>query len=530
MLRLRSDDQLVALFRAGSDEAFRTIHVATACACWPTPARARRVDRQDAEDATQEVFVRAHASAPCHVGADLAARLALPDRPQPLHRPAPAAVADPRESCPGARPSALARAAATTRQAEAERSYEAAGARLGHQHALPEQQRSALLMRELPGPELRGDGRGARDLRGRGQVGAAARARGRRRRGRGPGRAVRGDPARARDGHDRGVRASGRARRHMRECDRCCAYRGELRAVRRQVAALVPVGPLGHLGRHVRDRRRGAGAGGGLAAGGGDGGVGGAATCHGDEGRRPRVLRGAVGSASELRGGTTRHRGGRPTRPERRPVGGQAAGRSSPGPRTCARPRREAGGTIGPQVAPRVRARPAAGDRSVRRLPSSTATAGGPPLTGPGRLRPTGPSSSPARPGRPSASTRPRHRTRRASAAGRPRRRRPGRRACLAATRAPSWAPASARRRRRGRRRERRRRGPSAAASAPRRAPAGTSGVDLGPAGTPGWVRAAGARRPPRTQARRPASRRAGARRRPAGGPPRRACRGGPRA
>ena len=63
LLRLRSDEQLVALFRAGSDEAFGVLHdryrqrlfayvrqMLSGCA------------RQDAEDVLQDVFVRAFAA------------------------------------------------------------------------------------------------------------------------------------------------------------------------------------------------------------------------------------------------------------------------------------------------------------------------------------------------------------------------------------------------------------------------------------------------------------------------------------
>jgi hypothetical protein len=46
--------------------------------------------------------------------------------------------------------------------------------------------------------------------------------------------------------HDRGVRTSGLARRHMRDCHECRHFRSEVRGVSRQFAALVPaLGPIG---------------------------------------------------------------------------------------------------------------------------------------------------------------------------------------------------------------------------------------------------------------------------------------------
>src|ERR671939_743070 len=60
LLRLRSDDQLLALFRAGSDEAFNTLHDRYRQRLF---AYVRQMlstqSRQDAEDVLQDVFVRA---------------------------------------------------------------------------------------------------------------------------------------------------------------------------------------------------------------------------------------------------------------------------------------------------------------------------------------------------------------------------------------------------------------------------------------------------------------------------------------
>jgi hypothetical protein len=67
--------------------------------------------------------------------------------------------------------------------------------------------------------------------------------------------------------YDRGVKASGRARRHMRECAGCRDYRDDLRGMRRRFAALAPAGagPLALIAQLL--------GGGGAAAAGGSGGA-----------------------------------------------------------------------------------------------------------------------------------------------------------------------------------------------------------------------------------------------------------------
>ena len=79
--------------------------------------------------------------------------------------------------------------------------------------------------------------------------------------------------------YDRGVKASGRARRHMRECAGCREYRLALRGVRRSFAALTPAGagPAALLAKLIGI---GGASGGAAAASGGGGAVvtGGAAT------------------------------------------------------------------------------------------------------------------------------------------------------------------------------------------------------------------------------------------------------------
>ncbi|HEX3874856.1 MAG TPA: sigma-70 family RNA polymerase sigma factor, partial [Solirubrobacteraceae bacterium] len=279
VLRLRSDDQLVALFRAGSDDAFRAIHDRYRVRLLAYAAQMLGGSRADAEDALQDVFVRAHQALrssrqPILLRAWLY-RIAHNRCVDQLRRPAPI----PSEIMPGAQ-LALSRGARHDPPAEAERSEDLRRL-VADVHSLPEQQRSALLMRELQGLSYEELGcalgisvAGVKSLllRARGGVLDAAAARDT------PCADIRLELASA---HDRGVRASGRARRHMRECDHCSSYRGQLRSVSRQVAALVPVGPLGHFGLLFGiggGGGAGATAGGGIAATGSTALLGGAAT------------------------------------------------------------------------------------------------------------------------------------------------------------------------------------------------------------------------------------------------------------
>jgi RNA polymerase sigma factor (sigma-70 family) len=111
---------------------------------------------------------------------------------------------------------------------------------------LPEHQRSALLMRELDGlsyaelaDALDTSVPAIKSLLVRARIGLVE-----------AGEArdaacveIRADLARA---HGRGVRASGRSRRHLRDCDGCREYRHALRGARTGLAALLPA-PLATL-------------------------------------------------------------------------------------------------------------------------------------------------------------------------------------------------------------------------------------------------------------------------------------------
>ena len=241
LLRLRSDEQLVALFRAGNDAAFSVIHDRY---CQRLFVYARQMlggSRQDAEDALQDVFLRAYSS------------LRVSDRPvslrawlyrvahnrciDHLRKPVPPAI-DLFETS---------RRPLHDPTIEAER-REDLRRLIEDVRRLPEQQRSALLMREMDGlsyaelAEVLGVSlQAVKSLLVRARIGLVEAVEAR-------DTAcvdIRADLA---DAFDRGVRASGRARRHMRDCSGRTAYRAQLRGVREGLGALSPgPGPLAAL-------------------------------------------------------------------------------------------------------------------------------------------------------------------------------------------------------------------------------------------------------------------------------------------
>ena len=161
---------------------------------------------------------------------------------------------------------------------------------------LPEQQRSALLMRELDGlsyaelaDALDTSVPAIKSLLVRARVGLVE-----------AGEArdaacvdIRADLARA---HGRGVRASGRSRRHLRDCDGCREYRQALRGVAAGLAALVPggAGPLAAMAKLLGIGGASSGAAAGAGAGRRHGRRGRRRhrrDGHRDEGRRHRLLR-----------------------------------------------------------------------------------------------------------------------------------------------------------------------------------------------------------------------------------------------
>src|SRR6202012_5724481 len=211
----------------------------------------------DAEDAVQEIFVRAY-SGLLSRDRELSLSAWLYRIPHnrcidELRRPQSVAT----EAIPPTVPNAGGDPVARMEQRDALKRL------IADVQRLPDQQRSALLMRELTGMTY-ADVAGAlgvsvpavKSLLVRARVGLAqaneARDTACDR--------IREDPIVA---HDRGVRASGLARRHLRDCPQCRQFRTEVRGVSRQLAAFAPaLGPLGVIAKVL-----GIGGGGGAAAG-----------------------------------------------------------------------------------------------------------------------------------------------------------------------------------------------------------------------------------------------------------------------
>ena len=240
LLRLRSDDQLVELFRAGNDDAFRVIHDRYRQRLFAYVRQMLAGSRQDAEDAMQDVFIRAYSALrenrrPMSLRAWLY-RVAHNRCIDQLRRPVPIAseMLD------------VSRQPLRDPLVEAER-REDLRRLVADVRRLPEQQRSALLMREMQGMtyvELSGalgvSVPAVKSLLVRARMGLV-------------------EAAEARDtacldiqedlvhSFDRGVRMSGRARRHVRECSGCTEYRTQLRAVRHGFDSLTPSSYMGLL-------------------------------------------------------------------------------------------------------------------------------------------------------------------------------------------------------------------------------------------------------------------------------------------
>ena len=235
LLRLRSDEQLVALFRSGHDEAFQVI--------WDryhkrllAYARQMLPRGNGAEDALQDVFMRAYWALRDNRQLALKAwlfRVAHNRCVDELRRPSP----PPPELLALSGPRAIDPATETDTRESLRRL-------ITDIHRLPDQQRSALLMRELGGMSYCevADALGTsvpaiKSLLVRARM-ALIRA------------------GEARDtacteireelvlANDQGQRAGALARRHLRDCADCRTYRQELRGVRRNLAALLPVGPF----------------------------------------------------------------------------------------------------------------------------------------------------------------------------------------------------------------------------------------------------------------------------------------------
>jgi RNA polymerase sigma factor (sigma-70 family) len=217
----------------GYDDAFGAIHDRYRQRLFAYTRQMLGGARSDAEDVLQDVFLRAygalrHDDRPVTLRAWLY-RVAHNRCIDHLRRPVP----------PPAEVFELSRTPTSDPPAETAR-REDLRRLVQDVQRLPEHQRSALLMRELDGlsyaelaDALDTSVPAIKSLLVRARVGLVE-----------AGEArdaacadIRADLARA---HDRGVRASGRSRRHVRDCDGCREYRHALRGPRTGVAALIP--------------------------------------------------------------------------------------------------------------------------------------------------------------------------------------------------------------------------------------------------------------------------------------------------
>ena len=261
LLRLRPDDQLVALFRAGEEEAFTVIHDRYRQRLLAYAAQMLPGSRQDAEDAMQDVFLRAYdalrsSDRPVALRAWLY-RIAHNRCIDQIRRPQiPVDVLAEVSRPPAQDPPAQAQQREDLRQLVRDVAR------------LPAQQRSALLMRELEGLSYADTATAldvtlpaVKSLLVRARIGLV-------------------QAADARDAacvdirhdlvcaHGRGVRATARARRHLRECDGCREYRRELRSLKSRLAVIgAPVAAAGPLG--LLAKLTGIGGGSGVTAAGG---------------------------------------------------------------------------------------------------------------------------------------------------------------------------------------------------------------------------------------------------------------------
>ena len=260
LLKLRSDEQLVALFRAGNDEAFRVIHDRYRQRLFAYVRQMLAGSRSDAEDALQDVFLRAYNSLrtderPVALKAWLY-RVAHNRCVDQLRRPVPA----PADVFDLSRPLMPDPLAETQRRDDLRKL-------VADVQALPDQQRSALLMRELEGltyadlaAALDVTVPAVKSLLVRARIGLVEAAEARDT----ACSEIQGDLALS---FGKGVRASAKARRHMRDCAGCREYRAQLRTVRTELGALLPgPGPLGLMAKLFGLGSFGAGAGGGGAA------------------------------------------------------------------------------------------------------------------------------------------------------------------------------------------------------------------------------------------------------------------------
>jgi RNA polymerase sigma factor (sigma-70 family) len=237
-LRLRSDEQLVDLFRAGHEDAFRVIHDRYRARLFAYTRQMLPNSRADAEDALQDVFIRAYAGLRAN-NRHLALRAWL-------YRVAHNRCVDQlRKNAPilteeFETPS---RDVSTDPTAAVEQREDLRKLVIDVQR-LPDQQRSALLMREMSGMsyqeladsmELSVPAVKSLLVRARTGLCAAAEARD---------AACETIRAEVVDCHERGARPNALARRHLSDCAACRDYRESVRGLSKSMAALIPAGPM----------------------------------------------------------------------------------------------------------------------------------------------------------------------------------------------------------------------------------------------------------------------------------------------
>jgi RNA polymerase sigma factor (sigma-70 family) len=230
----------VSLFRGGNDDAFRVIHDRYRQRLHAYSRQMLAGSVADAEDVVQEIFVRAYGGLRSS-DRELALRawlyrIAHNRCIDEVRRPHAIATEAIEELTATSAPDPMAR----IEQRDALRRL------IADVRRLPEQQRSALLMRELGGmpyadvaQALAVSVPAVKSLLVRARVGLAQ-----------AGEARDTSCTHIREdlmvSHDRGVRTSGLARRHIRDCPDCRRFRSEVRGVSRRFAALLPaIGPFG---------------------------------------------------------------------------------------------------------------------------------------------------------------------------------------------------------------------------------------------------------------------------------------------
>ena len=105
LLRLRSDEQLLALFRSGREDAFRILHDRYHDRLLAYVRQHAARPNSEAEDIVQDVFLRAYGALRTGEREITVRPVALPRRPQPLHRLRAARAGhrrcSPTSCCPG---------------------------------------------------------------------------------------------------------------------------------------------------------------------------------------------------------------------------------------------------------------------------------------------------------------------------------------------------------------------------------------------------------------------------------------------